>query len=127
MVQDSITKSQDLLPFIDRKLPRVKDVLYLFLFLQGKAGYKNGDVSKSEVMNIVQSYVLKYWQLAGFPTKTATNIKNKIVKLVTNYQAMKKLTNPSKVNQDKKKVFLENLELLFDIAAPNIEKYLSTD
>ena len=69
-----------------------------------------------------------YWDMAGFPTQTDTNIKMKLKKLVEIYRLQQR--NKSKTSEAakvKKIEFEKESKKLFNIASPDIEKKLGTD
>ena len=100
----------------------------LFLHLRQVAGPKNNTVQDNDLFLIILQVLRFYWDMAGFPTQTDTNIKMKLKKLVEIYRLQQrnksKTSEPAKV---KKIEFEKESKKLFNIASPDIEKKLGTD
>ena len=119
----------ELLPFSGSlQLPTAEQVVKLFFFFKEQEGLKNSHVSQDSISERVAVHVVKYWQMAGFNTSSEFNIVKKIKKEVEKYQIINKnksRDNPKEV--EKREVYLENVQKLFDIAAPGLEEILLKD
>ena len=116
------------LAFSSRKLPSQEETLKLFLYLRQVAGQQNGSVQDNDLFQIVLGILKFYWQMAGFPTLTDTNIKIKLKKLrETHRQQQKNKNKTSEAAKEKRTEFEKESKKLFNIASPDIEKKLGTD
>ena len=72
-------------------LPTKLQVLKLHLFLKDEAGRKNSTVTPGEITSKVSEVIKHYWVLAGY--ETVSSPKNKIAKLLKDYQVQHKNRN----------------------------------
>ena len=80
------------LPFKGKiKLPTELEVLKLVLFLRDEAGRTNNWVRVEDIYKSVASVVQKYWDMAGFITKT--RVDREVEKIHKEYQKLKKDQN----------------------------------
>ena len=94
-------------------------LLYFFHLSQNKK------IGKLENITLVLVEVRKLWDMSGILTVTDTNLKKKLDTLVQAYQSVKKdsLANRhTKKAEEKRKLWLEQVDSLFDCASPNAEK-----
>ena len=116
------------LAFTSRKLPSKEEILKLFLHLRQVAGPKNNSVQDNDLFLIILRVLRFYWDMAGFPTQTDTNIKMKLKKLVEIYRLQQRdKSKTSEAAKVKKIEFEKESKKLFNIASPDIEKKLGTD
>ena len=122
------------LPFKGKiKLPTELEVLKLVLFLRDDAGRTNNWVKVEDIYKSVASVVQKYWDRAGFITKT--RIDREVEKIHKEYQKLKKDQNrqtPSCVKARENFLMVRNdkderREKLFDIAHKDLEQKLQQD
>ena len=122
------------LPFTGKiKLPTQMEVLKLVLFLRDEAGRKNQGVKAQDLYISVAEVVQKYWDRAGFKTKS--RIEREVQKVHEEYQKLKKdvsRTTPGCVKA--REMFLmfqnsqgEKKEKLFDVGKKDLEKTLEQD
>ena len=107
-------------------LPTKLQTLKLHFFLKDAKGRKDSNVTPGEITSKVSEVIKHYWNLAGF--ETVSSSKNRITKLCDNYKDQlkkKNMTNPK--TQRDRKTFEEDLNKLFDIAHPQLEKKLAED
>ena len=106
-------------------LPTNLQTLKLHFFLKDEAGRKNSTVTPGEITSKVTEVIKHYWWcLAGY--ETLSSPKNKITKLLQDYQFQHKKRNMSnKKSLEDKKKFEEDLNKLLDISHPNLEKTLA--
>ena len=115
------------------KLPTELEVLKLVLFLRDDAGRTNNWVKVEDIYKSVASVVQKYWDRAGFITKTG--IDREVQKIHKEYQKLKKDQNrqtPSCVKARENFLMVRNdkderREKLFDIAHKDLEQKLQQD
>ena len=114
-------------PFSGRiMLPTKLQALKLHFFLKDEAGRKNSTVTPGEITGYVAEVIKHYWVLAGY--ETVASPKNKIAKLLKDYQFQHKNRNKKhKKGLEDRSKFEEDLNKLLDIAHPNLEKILSED
>ena len=114
-------------PFSGRlMLPTKLQTLKLHFFLKDEAGRKNSNVTPGEITSKVSEVIKHYWSLAGF--ETVSSPKNKIDKLLKDYQYQHKKKNMSnKKSLEDKKKFEDNLNKLLDISHHNLKKTLAED
>ena len=55
-----------------------KETLKLFLYLREVYSPRNGSLQESDLFLIILRVLKLYWEMAGFPTLTDTNIKMKL-------------------------------------------------
>ena len=122
------------LPFTGKiRLPTEMEALKLVLFLRDEAGRKNSWVRSVDIYSTVAKVVKKYWDRAGFITKT--RIERDVEKLHDEYRKL--LKNRSKtipkfvkaremflMREDERGV---KREKLFEIGHPDLEKILEQD
>ena len=122
------------LPFKGKiKLPTELEVLKLVLFLRDEAGRTNNWVRVEDIYKSVASVVQKYWDMAGFITKT--RVDREVEKIHKEYQKLKKDQNrqtPSCVKARENFLMVRNdkderREKLFDIAHKDLEQKLQQD
>ena len=122
------------LPFKGKiKLPPELEVVKLVLFLRDDAGRTNNWVKVEDIYKSVASVVQKYWDRAGFITKT--RIDREVEKIHKEYQKLKKDQNrqtPSCVKARENFLMVRNdkderREKLFDIAHKDLEQKLQQD
>ena len=107
-------------------LPTNLQTLKLHFFLKDEAGRKNSTVTPGEITSKVTEVIKHYWSLAGY--ETLSSPKNKITKLLQDYQYQHKKRNMSnKKSLEDRKKFEEDLNKLLDIAHPDLEKNLAQD
>ena len=74
-------------------LPTKLQTLKLHFFLKDEAGRKNSTVTPGEITSKVTEVIKHYWSLAGY--ETLPSPKNKISKLLQDYQYQHKKRNMS--------------------------------
>ena len=122
------------LPFTGKiKLPTEMEVLKLCLFLRDEAGRTNQWVKVEDIYKSVAQVVKKYWDRAGFITKS--RLDREVEKIHKEYQKLQKDKNrstPSCVTA--REMFLmskndkgEKIEKLFDVGHKDLEKSLEQD
>ena len=121
---DSLAGSE---PFSGKlMLPTKLQTLKLHLFLKDEAGRKNSTVTPGEITSKVTEVIKHYWSLAGY--ETLSSPKNKISKLLQDYQYQHKKRNMSnKKSLEDKEKFEEDLKKLMDISHPDLEKRINQD
>ena len=84
-------------------LPTKLQTLKLHFFLKDEAGRKNSNVTPGEITSKVTEVIKHYWSLAGY--ETLSSPKNKISKLIQDYQYQHKKRNMTnkKSLEDRKK------------------------
>ena len=88
---DSLAGSE---PFSGKlMLPTKLQTLKLHFFLKDEAGRKNSTVTPGEITSKVTEVIKHYWSLAGY--ETLPSPKNKISKLLQDYQYQHKKRNMS--------------------------------
>ena len=93
----------------------------MHFFIKDEAGRKNSTVTHGEITGKVSGS-----SLAGY--ETVASPKNKIAKLLKDYQFQHKNRNKKhKKGLEDRSKFEEDLNKLLDIAHPNLEKILSED
>ena len=116
------------LPFLSKQLPSQEEVIKLFLFLRQVAGPKNRFIQDVDLIQIITNVCKRYWEMAGFPTLTEKNIKEKLKKLMSVYREQKKNeSRSSEVMIARREEFRREVKKLFNIASQDIEKKLGTD
>ena len=116
------------LPFLSKQLPSQEEVIKLFLFLRQVAGPKNRFIQDVDLIQIITNVCKRYWEMAGFPTLTEKNIKEKLKKLVSVYREQKRNESRStEVMIARREEFRREVKKLFNIASQDIEKKLGTD
>ena len=107
-------------------LPTRLQVLKLHLFFKDEAGRGNRHVKPGEITGKVEKVVKHYWKLAGFDTVSST--WTKISKLLDDYKDQQKKRNmTNKKSLEGRKRYEENLNKVFDISHPDLEKKLTED
>ena len=107
-------------------LPTKLQTLKLHLFLKDEAGRKNSTVTPGLITSKVTEVIKHYWILAGY--ETLSSPKNKIAKLLQDYQYQHKHSKMSnKKSLEDRKNFEEDLEKLLDISHPDLEKRINQD
>ena len=106
-------------------LPTKLQALKFHFFLKDEAGRKNSTVTPGEITSKVTEVIKHYWWcLAGY--ETLSSPKNKITKLLQDYQYQHKKRNMSnKKSLEDRKKFEDDLNKLLDISHPNLEKTLA--
>ena len=114
-------------PFSGRlMLPTKLQALKFHFFLKDEAGRKNSTVTPGEITSKVTEVIKHYWSLAGY--ETVSSPKNKIAKLLKDYQYQHKKKNmANKKSLEDRNKFAEDLKKLLDLSHPDLEKTLSED
>ena len=121
----------DWFPFNGKlKLPTKEEVLKLTLFLRDECGRNNRYVKPGSLYFTVAGVVQKYWEMAGFETRTPFH--RDVKKLVETYQGLMKSKNRSQPGKHDKDIagredFLNDCNKLFDVAHSGLEDRLMKD
>ena len=108
----------------NKQLPTNRQILKQYCFL--RMDKDNKITPLTDLLDIVLKDVFEIWDKAKIPIQTKFWCKSKISELLSNWENLKKLKNRNTVKEeDKRKLFVENLDRLFDIVQPDWEAQVS--
>ena len=124
--QQGNLESIDILPFSGPlQLLSREQVLKLYFFIRDLLGKKNTHVSQENIAKLVAEKIQSYWAMAGFKTVVEFRVIKHIKKELDIYQGINKNRAKSAAGYvEKRKLFVEGLRQLFDIASPDLEETL---